>query len=362
MNNFGCSEEKQDISFESLYPAINRELRSDSLFEDRIHNDRNVVNTTILLIFPKQFEFDNYIKSLNCLKSQVNHFTHSGLDYNYIMIDVGSFLISYKAIILFDSDIMFSFKMNKIISTFDNEKVKHHYILCGSAGGSTDTYLNQSFRVNRAIKFDRGNLSKINDDFAFTINKKKQQIHKVIPNLTAPDCVTVGCSNHIMNFKTEYLKETCGFDCKIVDMESFEFMAVCEILNIKKYDCLRVVSDKYDENVSLEDSSRLRKRVDFYGVQCRVHGFVFREVHERFIYRNNKDLWNWKFNTSLNYFIFKIKEKAKNNLKQCSSNEIFKDRIDVLMEIDREGVRDLEIYLENIVHSIREVNKNYINY
>jgi hypothetical protein len=116
--------------------------------------------------------------------------------------------------------------------------------LIGSSGSSVEADLGKLFYITEAVKGDRGTLS---TDLTFSWEIEKQTVRKHL--LWDTECMVLKqknvtskkiCSTNFLNsnvidkhFETGYL----------FDMETFDFYDVCEKQGVKKYSCVRFVTD-----------------------------------------------------------------------------------------------------------------------
>jgi len=245
-------------------------------------NKKSVDNLTNILIFPKMFEMMNFFKSVMEKSGKIKHYVYQSEPCFLVSIFVGSTSLKFITICMVESDVSFSFKFGILLRKFDTSKL--HIVLCGSCGGSLslDHKLGQVFRVNKAIKIDRGELN-MNDKFEITMTPlKEKSVNSSHPGMVI-NGVTTLCSNHVMNFDPVNLRVSNErLTGEILDMETYEFYKTCEDFGVERYDCLRVVSDieglKVEIHCNVSHSSlkkKIRKRVNLVLLLEEVKSIVY---------------------------------------------------------------------------------------
>lgn len=208
---------------------------------------------TCILLFPKEFEMNRFLVEAEKQGHRINNSLLDDRRCVLLTLIIGGIQENYYTLCMGDSDIAFSFRLGKLLQEWADHKL--HIVLCGTCGGSHALKHKRGkvFRVNRAVKIDRGLLNIMSIDskdgkkeiVAMQFNKSAESFcsdHTMVSS-----GVTTICSNHVLNLDPVTLKKH-GLACPgaIVDMETHEFFKTCELNNVPKYDCLRVVSDVTD--------------------------------------------------------------------------------------------------------------------
>lgn len=202
-----------------------------------------------MLLFPKEFEMRLFL-----LEASKKHRVHNSVFHTkrciVLTLLIDNIYENFYVFCMGESDIAFSFRLGQLLKDIGRKNL--HIVLCGTCGGSFELKHKRGdvFRVNRAVKIDRGilNLRESNGEqtVVMTFNKFSESFCSD-HNLVTSGISTI-CSNHILNIDpvalhSHGLPHTDGV---IVDMETHEFFKTCELNGVQKFDCLRIVSDITD--------------------------------------------------------------------------------------------------------------------
>ena len=221
-----------------------------------------------VLIFPKLFEFFKFLSSLfenpNVVVLDIKQkdeceFVVTVLRRHHFEQD-GYY--SFRILLINDSDINFygifsKMLVNKTEGGGSELPASPGYLLIGSSGSSNPADLGKVFLVEEAVKGDQGKLDK-HQRFTWDPDKETKRLHKfweteihALHKLHVEKKRT--CSTNFLNttiidqrFAEEYL----------FDMETYDFYDICQKNEIKKFSCLRFVTDyvlPLDKEESLED-------------------------------------------------------------------------------------------------------------
>ena len=212
----------------------------------------------LVLVFPKDFEFNLFLLSCGNHVIHFSSFYHSGISNTFVL---GLFdkSISSKSIWLLvtfinDSDInfytLFGEYMNVFKSHFKEKFPFFRFVATGTCGGSVFSELRQSFRVVTAYKIDRGVMKNTNNIITIVLDPDMElsttcKIEPYIALPTTETAVIVSCNflfpaTVIPPEITKTSKHSLG------DMESYEFLTVCKEAGVNSYTALRIVSDVPD--------------------------------------------------------------------------------------------------------------------
>eukprot|EP01040_Poterioochromonas_malhamensis_P003464 gene3464-3694_t len=232
------------------------------------------------LIFPKLFELHAFLASLSdnstfCFKvSSVASATQCDIllhlsDDRYMNI---------RAFAIDESDIVFSFRLGELIQSVRLKTVSdvktnagvtvqipetNLFFLCGTAGGSTRLghTIGQAVKIDRAVKFDRGDLHSNAGVFNFTPREGKH-----VEALSSWGAIigsrnSALCSNSVMHFDPALME----FNVTVTDMETFEYFKTCQLNLVPEFTCLRVISDLTGEGIAMQATTKknIRKTVKF---------------------------------------------------------------------------------------------------
>eukprot|EP00981_Chlorochromonas_danica_P013823 scaffold6875_cov159-Ochromonas_danica.AAC.2 len=265
-----------------------------------------------LLLFPKPFEMFSFLAGIKEVENawindvrlyDVKMFRltckHTDLDIKF-MTYVHS---------LDSSDIDFSNKLGKFIRDFSSvaPNADFHITLAGTCGGSfkSGRQVGQAFRITKAIKFDRGSLSR-NDDgsFVLSIDKSNMALTNTSTNISWAE--TILSCNHVVCVDPVEFAPFLKLDeseCTLCDMETYDFFSTCHSMEVVRYDCVRVVSDVFQVGSNRDLEKLVRKHVNMTSIldlllkqalECalelqyepyQVPGEVARKNHENLLQR-----------------------------------------------------------------------------
>jgi len=183
-------------------------------------------------------------------------------------------LYVFSTIIINDSDIGFNFEFTRIVLELQKydffKKIK--MLIIGTCGGYHGKKYNSAYYIKGARKVDRGiidsnNNLKLDDTRNLFVDTKKCHFFED----------SVISSNFLFN-NDVFLK---NYSCGLVDMETYDFMKICEIYKIECYGGIRVVSDILNK----DDDILTRVSVSFNDVIIKFYNFlitgdiIYREVY-----------------------------------------------------------------------------------
>jgi len=196
----------------------------------------------------------------------------------------------FSALIMNDSDIGFTFKLSKLLSNFDY----CNWLMIGSCGIDVDPNAQSSFEslfecfwVRQASKFDRGELTTVvtvdqeeKESVVTVFNERKTKTLDITHVKTLPTCGQVDdvkCCNSLCLMS--------NFDRKKYDMESYEFIKMCELTDANCVGVIRIITDI----TGAKDNKILRTCSSFEELRellCR-NAFLFEELDVKGLKRNH---------------------------------------------------------------------------
>ena len=212
----------------------------------------------LVLVFPKDFEFNLFLLSCGNHVIHFSSFYHSGISNTFVL---GLFdkSISTKSIWLLvtfinDSDInfytLFGEYLNVFKSHFKEKFSSFRFVVGGTCGGSGFPELRQSFRVVTAYKIDRGIMTNSNNVFTVVLDPKLElstnsKIEPYIALPTTETAIIVSCN---FLFPSTVIPPDISKTSKhsLADMETYEFLTACKEAGVNSYTALRIVSDVPD--------------------------------------------------------------------------------------------------------------------
>jgi len=209
-------------------------------------NDITIIQT--IIVFPKYFEFLKFNEVIRTVAiNPCNEF------YEVSFFN-GDECKSFHVLIMELSDIMFTIKLSSLMKSYNKSK----WMLIGSCGQdkkigdltpkSVASYkdihevesvikLGETFWVNSAIKFDRGTLLSDKSDptkLVFTLSDELKVEHKLSGLLIGESKVV---------YSSNYLTLTNKMDNKYYDMESYDFIKMCQQFGVNLIGVIRCVTD-----------------------------------------------------------------------------------------------------------------------
>jgi len=190
----------------------------------------------LIVVFPKEFEFHKFMMTIKIYSVEVLR------DLTKLVFDCNGLKIM-NVIVIHDSDIGFTLKLNNLMNKYRNSL----WLMIGSCGidhvGVDDdiTILSElgwskSFWVSKAYKFDRGELLGRNNAMTFKERSDKRLSVEILKSLPLKGVTgDVYCSNNLMLSSND--------DHKIYDMESYEFIKMGQINDVKVIGVLRIITD-----------------------------------------------------------------------------------------------------------------------
>jgi hypothetical protein len=265
---------------------IRRALRNKAVMENLLQRSGRAVP---LLLFPKPFEMYSFLASVDGKPD--TWISDDKLDNVKMFALTAKEQVSgyeFKTYVhsLDSSDIDFSFKLGQFIKDFQKENplVSLHITLAGTCGGShkAGRKLGQAFRVTKAIKFDRGAIRMENKTLKLDLDKTNMSLTSGSTNSSWGE--TILSCNHVVCMDPLDLADVLKLDkneCTLCDMETFEFFSTSYFMGVTQADCMRVVSDVFEEG-SCRDVERLvRKNVNMVGILELLMQQFFEEARVR---------------------------------------------------------------------------------
>lgn len=190
-----------------------------------------------LIIFPKGFEYYKFIYQLINSNIFLIKFPFNQFEIIICQINKRNYIFCVK--LINSSDIDFLLKLNTFLTILQERTFK--IVLFGTCGYFGNTHnIGDAFFCTKAIKFDRGFL----DDNGFNIDKNKI----LYSYCDIDDGKIVLSSNFLLISK----KEKCLHIFKdivndnLVDMETFDFIKICQNNNYIVKGVIRIISDILD--------------------------------------------------------------------------------------------------------------------